>query len=608
MTTSNDKQPFVTGEGLLAKWLQNAFVKAFGDAVADVKLDVHYSTNPAFGDFQCNDAMGLARRLHMAPRAIATKIVENLNKDKAPVDVSIAGPGFINLTVRPEWILGQLAHFDELPDVGRGRALVIDYSSPNVAKSMHIGHIRSTVIGAALDNIFRALGYKVIADNHIGDWGTQFGIIIHGYRAFVDKEALAADPVPELERIYKTSYAKTKVDPEWLDACRMETVKLQQGDPENRALWQEFIRLSRDTFDTIYKRLGIHFDTTRGESYYQDRLPGVVDFLQKSGYAHESNGAIVVDIRDLDPEAAEQSRKAVAAALAKGDRESAEREGGRWICIVRKEDGGFNYNTTDIATVKVRMEDYDPAKMVYVTDDRQIPHFQQFFCICKKLGVAPEGVDLVHVPFGTITDADGHPFSTRNGGLLKLKDLLDEAASRSLAIVHEKNPTLPEDEARNLAEQIGIGAVKYSDLAMDPITTIRFSWDSVLSLQGNSGPYLQYAHARICSVLDKFRAAFPDADIENAPIVITDPVEKQLALQILRLPGTLFRAAENYKPNILADYLYSLSQIYSSFYQRFPILKAEPGVRESRARLCELVAKRLRKGLALLGIAAPERI
>ena len=394
-----------------------------------------------------------------------------------------------------------------------------------------------------------------------------------------------------------------------MDACRAETVKLQQGDPENRALWQDFIRMSRHTFDEIYERLGISFETTRGESYYQPQLAAMVERLERAGLAHESRGAVVVDLRDLDPAFAEQSRKAVEAALAKNDAESAAREDGKWICIVRKEDGGFNYNTTDLATMETREKDYHPARIVIITDDRQIPHFQQLFAITEKLGLVSPGTDLVHVAFGTITDENGHPFSTRSGGMPKLKELLDEAASRALAIVREKNPDLPEADARALAETIGIGAVKYSDLAMDPITTIRFSWDAVLSLQGNSGPYLQYAHARIRSLLAKYAEAFPGEDWRAAPILLGDPLERALARRILAFPETVVAAGAKCRPNLVADYLFCLAQDYSSFYQKLSVLKAEdPAVRAGRARLCAAVASVLRRGLALLGIRAPERM
>ncbi|MBQ6245618.1 MAG: arginine--tRNA ligase [Kiritimatiellae bacterium] len=568
-----------TGDGDLAAWLQNALEKAFGEAAAGTTLRVNPATDPRFGDFQCNDAMGLAKKLHLPPRAIAQKIVDALDKDNAPATVEIAGPGFINLTVRPEWLEAALASCGTLPDVGKGRKVVIDYSSPNVAKPMHIGHIRSTVIGNALHRLFMAVGYDVVADNHIGDWGTQFGIIIKGYREFLDKEALAKDPVEELQRIYVESYARAKADESWMDACRQETVKLQQGDPDNRALWQEFIRLSQGEFDRVYRRLDVKFDTTRGESYYQDQLAGVVESLEKAGLAKESDGAMIVDLTD----------------------------DGLDVAIVRKRDGGFNYTTTDIATVATRMRDYNPVRMVYVTDERQQLHFKQFFHICRKMGLVPDTCALSHVWFGLMRLPEG-VISTRQGNLIKLETLLDEAESRAKAILDASGKEMTEEQKKSLAADIGVGAIKYADLSHDPQNMIVFTWDRALALEGNSGPYLQYAHARICSLLDKYREAVPGVDPEKAPIVLTDPLEKQLALHLLRYPEAVVRAAEVCKPNVLADYLFALSQLYSSFYQRFNILKSEPAVRDSRAHLCVLVARLLREGLGLLGIRSPERI
>ena len=600
----------------LAALVRERFAAAFPDCPEAASAGrVVPSARPGFGDYQCSDAMQLSRALRLPPRAIAEKVASALPLPDALEKIEVAGPGYLNLTLRPAALAARAAAVadDEerggVPQSGEGRTVVVDYSSPNVAKSMHIGHIRSTVIGAALANVFRALGYRVIADNHIGDWGTQFGIIIKGYREFADMEALARDPVPELERIYKESTARAREDAAWMEACRLETVKLQQGDPENRALWQDFIRMSRHTFDEIYDRLGIVFDTTRGESWYQPQLAGVVDRLVAAGFAHESRGAVVVDVRDLDPALAEQSRKAVEAARAKGDEESAAREDGKWICIVRKEDGGYNYNTTDFATMETRVREYGPAKIVIVTDDRQIPHFQQLFLVSRKLGIVNPETELVHVAFGTITDENGHPFSTRKGGMPKLKELLDEAASRALAIVREKNPDLPQAEAAALAERIGIGAVKYSDMAMDPITTIRFSWDAVLALQGNSGPYLQYAHARIRSLLAKYAATFPgEAAVDAAPSV-SDPLERALARRIVAYPDAVAAVAAKCKPSILAEYLYGLAQDYSAFYQKLPVLKCEDAAtRAGRARLCACVAAVLRRGLGLLGIAAPDRM
>lgn len=581
---------FISSDASLAAWLQAGFEKAFGADAAGTALRVLPATDVNFGDFQCNDAMGLAKKLHQAPRAIATKIVEALDQENAPATVSVAGPGFINLTVKPEWIAAELEKQQGLPNIGDGLKVVIDYSSPNVAKPMHIGHIRSTVIGNALHRIFKALGYDVIADNHIGDWGTQFGIIIKGYREFLDKDALAADPIEELQRIYVKSYAKTKAADDaseaekaeaaaWLDACRMETVKLQQGDKDNRALWQEFIRLSMGEFDRVYNRLDVHFDTTRGESYYQDQLAGVVENLEKTGMAKESDGAMIVDLSD----------------------------DGLDVAIVRKRDGGFNYTTTDIATVATRMRDYNPAQIIYITDERQQLHFKQFFHICRKIGLVPDTCDLSHVWFGLMRLPEG-TISTRQGNLIKLETLLDEAEKRALAIIDASGKDYTDEQKKELAAAIGIGAVKYADLSHDPQNMIVFTWDRALALEGNSGPYLQYAHARICSLLAKFRDAVPGADPAKAKLILADPVEKQLALQILRFQDAVVRAAQTCKPNALADYLFALSQTYSSFYQRFPILKAEPALRDSRARLCSLVENRLKEGLGLLGIVAPERI
>lgn len=578
------------GTEQLELWLEKGLAKAFGGAAEGASLKIQPATDPSFGDFQCNGAMGLAKQLRKPPRAIAEAIVAALDADGAPARASVAGPGFINLSVDPAWIAGELARSSALPQVGAGKTIVIDYSSPNVAKPMHIGHIRSTVIGNALHRIFKALGYNVVADNHIGDWGTQFGIIIKGYREFLDKEALARDPIEELQRIYVESYGRTKAPEDasdeekaraaaWLDGCRRETVRLQQGDPANRALWEEFIRLSLGEFDKVYGRLGVKFDTVRGESYYQDQLAGVVETLEKAGLATESDGATIVDLT--------------------GD--------GLDVAIVRKRDGGFNYTTTDIATVATRIRDYSPDEIVYVTDERQQLHFRQFFHICRKIGLVPDGCALRHVWFGLMRLPEG-VISTRQGNLIKLETLLDEAEARARAIIDASGKEMPDGEKARLAAQIGIGAIKYADLSHDPQTMIVFTWDKALALDGNSGPYLQYAHARICSLLDKYRAAVPGADPAAAGLVLDEPAERQLALHLLKFQAAVVRAAESCRPNILADYLYTLSQCYSSFYQRFPILKAEAVLRDSRARLCLLTAETLRRGLGLLGIEAPERI
>ena len=546
--------------------VQKAFQAAFpGEDFSFVR--VLPATDAKFGDFQCNDALKLAKRLKLPPRAIAEKVAALI-----PVQVEVAGPGFLNLTVTPEWLGSRLAALEADANLGiarqgEGKTVVIDYSSPNAAKQMHIGHIRSTVIGSAIDRIFRALGYRVVADNHLGDWGTQFGILIKGYRECLTEEERENLSVANLEKCYVLSAARAKESEEWKTACREELVRLQQGDEGNMALWKRFIDISIGEFERMYRKLGVKFDTYRGESYYNATMPGVVDRLIGLGLAKESEGALIVDLNDE----------------------------GLGVAIVRKSDGGYNYTTSDLACVKSRVEEYAPERIIYVTDDRQQLHFKQFFNIAAKMGYT--GVKLVHVPFGLMS-YQGKAISTREGNLIKLDDLLSEAVRRCLATLEERG-----NASEKLAEEIGYGAVKYADLSHDPATAIDFNWDKALALDGNSGPYLQYAYARVCSLLDK--AGTLD---ESAGFAVENPSEKQLALQLLKFPSAVSRAAETYKPSVLADFLYQTCQLYSSFYQNSPILKSEAQVRNSRLRLCRLFGRVLCKGLDLLGIAAPSHI
>ena len=509
----------------ITEWLQDGFAKAFPE-VEIPEIKVVPATDPKFGDYQCNDALKIAKKAGFRnPREAAQKVVECLSPE---YQVEVAGPGFLNITITPEWLAKALsaleadAHVGIAP-IGAGRRVVIDYSSPNAAKQMHIGHIRSTVIGNAIDRIFRALGYEVIADNHLGDWGTQFGILIKGYR-----ECLTQEERDTLS-VATESSSRAKTDEAWKTACREELVKLQQGDPDDVELWKKFIEISINEFNRMYAKLGVKFDTWRGESFYRDRMAPVVERLVQMGLAEESEGALIVKF---------------------------EAEG-LPVAIVRKSDGGFNYTTSDIACVESRIRDYDPAEIIYVTDDRQILHFKQFFIICAKMGMKAK---LVHVPFGLMS-YQGKAISTREGNL-------------------------------------------YADLSHDPGTAIDFNWDKALALEGNSGPYLQYAHARVCSLMEK--AGNPD--VAAFAFNVASPSEKLLALQLLKFGDTVRKAAENYKPSLLADYLFQTSQIYSSFYQQNPILKSEPAVRDARLKLCALFGKVLAKGLDLLGIAAPKRI
>jgi len=586
----------------LSDIVKAAFEKAFpGEDFTGVR--VVPATDPKFGDYQCNDALKFAKKFHTNPREVGAKVAEALKGESIFEKIEIAGPGFLNLTVSAAWLagrLGELAGSAQLgiPQFGAGKRVVIDYSSPNAAKQMHIGHIRSTVIGCAIDRIFRSLGYDVVADNHLGDWGTQFGILIKGYRELLTQEERDNLSVANLEKCYVLSAAKAKEeDGLWKESCKQELVKLQQGDADNLALWKRFIDISIGEFDRMYAKLGVRFDTYRGESFYNEMMPGVVAKLQQMGLAVESDGALVVNLEG-------------------------EKLG---VAIVRKSDGGYNYTTSDLACVESRVGEYDPERIIYVTDARQQLHFKQWFNIARKMGY--DKVQLVHVPFGLMS-YQGKAISTREGNLIRLDELLSEAERRSLAIVESRQDEADRQgrQAENLelARAIGIGAVKYSDLSHDPATDIDFSWDKALALEGNSGPYLQYAYARVCSLLEKggkvegwkggeARAVATSDDGRavsplTAAFAVATPAEKRLALQLLEFPGAVVRAAEAYKPSVLADYLFQTAQLYSSFYQNSPILKSEEAVKNARLALCALFGQVLKRGLNLLGIETPSHI
>ena len=564
---------------LLSDWMRGGFGGAFPETES-AEIAVAETANPEFGDYQCNAAMALGKKLKLSPRRVAETAVEHAGGHEAVERTEVAGPGFINIYLSDEWMcrrLEALAESDRLgvPLPGEGRTVVMDYGSPNMTKPLHIGHLRSPNIGSALDRMHRLLGYRVIADNHLGDWGTQFGITMVGYREFGDEEAMKTRALEELERVYVKSYERCRSDDAWLQRCREELVKLQKGDAENRALWQEFMELSREELDRIYGRLGVSFDIVRGESHYNDMLESTVALLEERGLAKESEGATVVFLEEEKLP----------------------------VCLVRKSDGGFNYATTDIATVLSRSEEFKPDCILYVTDERQQLHFKQFFAVCRRLGCE---VDLRHVWFGLMRLPEG-TFSTREGTVIRLEEVLDEAEERALAIVRESSPDMPEAEQKEVARAVGIGAVKYADLSQNPQSLVTFTWDKALALDGNSGPYLQYAYARIASVRDKYCERF-DKDPDECPLTISEPVERVLMLKLGRFGDVVARAAQGCKPNVLTDYMYDLAQTYSSFYQNVPFLKAEEGLRESRVRLCGIVARVLGKSLELIGIETLERI
>lgn len=567
----------------LTEWVMEAWQKVDPALASQAESagPVVPAANPQFGDYQYNGVIGVAKRAGRNPRVLAQALLEALPLPDVVEQAEAAGPGFLNFRLRNRALAdGVVALATEprcgTPLVGDGRTVVMDYSSPNIAKPMHIGHIRSTVIGDALDRIHRFLGYRVISDNHLGDWGTQFGLLILGYRHFVDARALEEDPIEELERIYVKSYERAQSDPDWMEAARRELVKLQQGDPENRALWERFVALSLEEFDRLYRRLGVSFDLVRGESFYRDRLADVVEELVRRGMARESEGAWVVFLEEekLPP------------------------------CLVRKRDGGFNYATTDIATLLSRDEEFHPDKIIYVTDERQQLHFRQIFAIGRRLGIQAE---LIHVWFGLMRLPEG-TFSTRQGNVIKLERLLDEAERRALELVRQASPDMSPERQREVAQAVGIGAVRYADLSQNPQTLVTFTWEKALNLNGNSAPYLQYAYARIMSVLDKYRERFPEGRFEEAPIRLDEPAERDVALRLVRFPEAVLAAARAYRPNLLADALFALAQSFSTLYQTIPFLPAPPEQRDSRVRLAAATARVLREGLRLLGIETPERI
>ncbi len=555
--------------------------------------------DPKFGDYQSNALMALAKERKMNPRQLATDTLAQLDVSDVCEQVEIAGAGFLNFRVKASAIgtvVTAAARGEHLffAKAQQPRTIVIDFSSPNVAKPMHVGHIRSTGIGDALQRILRLLGHRVISDNHIGDWGTQFGKLLLGWKQLLDRAALDLDPIAELERLYKVINAECDANPARLEEAKQELVKLQAGDAENTAIWQEMIRLSQVQFDAIYGRLGTKFDHALGESFYNPWLGEVVADLLQRGIAWESEGAVgVFSDGKLPP---------------KQDPFLVNRDGD-WVAdpaLVRKSDGGFNYTTTDLATVDYRIKNWSPDEIVYVVDDRQAGHFRKLFlAFARWQPEAAQRVKLVHVGFGKILGDDGKPFKTRSGDTVKLAELLDEAEERALKVVTEKNPDLAEDARREIARVVGLGSVKYADLLPNRQSDYVFSWDKMLALQGNTAPYLQYAYTRIQSIFRK-AGEVPLADIQQ--VALNAPEELALAKHLLNFGLTLEAVAEDYRPNLLCNYLYELAGYFASFYEACNVLKSEGEARATRLTLCAVTAQVLQQGLAVLGIEVPEQM
>jgi arginyl-tRNA synthetase len=552
------------------------------DAAAPEVLRVVPTANPQFGDYQWNGALPLAKILKTNPRALATQILEKLDVSQISQTPEIAGPGFINFRLKREFLentIQEVARDERLgvPLREYSRSIVVDFSGPNVAKPMHVGHIRSTVIGDAIARLLTFSGARVIRDNHIGDWGTQFGKMIVGWKRHRNDENLERDPIAEMERLYKLVNEQSENDEEVANEARLETAKLQNGDAENHAIWEKLRELSQAQFDKIYSLLNVSFDEVLGESFYNDRLQNVVDELLQKNIAEKSEGAIII-------------RFAAPPAIA--DK----------VLVIRKSDGASTYGTTDLATIQYREERWQPDEVVYVVDARQSNHFLQVFETNKRAEFSDAA--LKHVSFGTILGEDHRPIKTRSGEPIKLIDLLEEAQKRALEIAREKSSELSEGQLQNVARVIGIGAVKYADLSQNRTSDYVFSWDKMLALQGNTAPYLQYAYVRI-------RAIFRKAGIENLPeskIVLEHDAEIELAKWLLRFPLAIETALSDYRLNALTDYLFELAQKYNAFYENCPVLQSELSLRESRLMLAKLTGDVLQKGLNLLGIETIEQM
>lgn len=580
--------------------LQQAVQNVLPDAeVADVL--VRPCPDPKFGDYQSNALMSLAKARKLNPRQLAGDVLARLDVSAWCEKVEIAGAGFLNFHLKPAALIEALqsaAHGEHLffEQSNQPRTVVVDFSSPNVAKQMHVGHIRSTGIGDALQRLLRLLGHRVVTDNHIGDWGTQFGKLLLGWQQVLDRPALERDAIAELERLYKLVNAECDAQPARLEAARQELVKLQGGDAENTAIWREMIRLSQVQFDAIYGRLGVKFDHGLGESFYNPQLGAVVNDLLRRGIARESEGAVgVFSDGSLPP---------------KEDPFLVNRDG-EWVAdpaLVRKSDGGFNYTTTDLATIDYRLKTWSPDEIVYVVDDRQSGHFKKLFAaFARWQPAAAKQVKLIHVGFGKILGEDGKPFKTRSGDTVRLGDLLDEAEARAFKIVTDKSPDLAETQRREIARVIGLGAVKYADLLPNRQSDYVFSWDKMLALSGNTAPYLQYAYARIRSI---FRKGGENLELgtRNSELILAAPQELALAKHLLNFGLVLEAAAAESRPNFICNYLYELAGRFTSFYENCPVLKAEPAERASRLVLCDLTARVLRQGLEVLGIETLEQM
>jgi len=545
--------------------------------------NVQPSLRPEFGDYQANGVMTAAKIRRMNPRALAQEVVARLDLTGIASNIEVAGPGFINIVIAPDYLsqrlMAALGRADlAVPPAGKQR-VVVDYSSPNLAKEMHVGHLRSTIIGDSLARVLRFVGYEVIPQNHVGDWGTQFGMLT----AYMVDSELSGEvdiALADLEAFYKRSKQRFDEDPAFADRSREYVVKLQSGEPRVRQLWKRFLEVSMNHCEDIYRALGVDLSRAdvHGESAYNEDLDVVVTDLKTRGIAVTSEGAQVVFLNEYK-----------------------NKEGEPAAFIIQKRDGGYLYPTSDLAAIRYRVGTLKADRILYVVDARQSLHFQQLFAVARQAGYAPETVFLEHIEFGAVLGTDGKPFKTRGGDTVKLADLLAEAVRRALVLVTEKNSELPEAARILIARAVGIGAVKYADLSKNRKSDYVFDWNSMLSFDGNTAPYLQYAYTRIRSL---FRRAGDWS--ASAPIAVTEVAERHLAVQLVRFADAVHAVARDSMPHYLGSYLYDLATLFMRFYEECPVLKSEGVSRASRLQLCSLTADTLRTGLGLLGIEVLE--
>ncbi|EAA9690851.1 arginine--tRNA ligase [Salmonella enterica] len=574
-------------QALLSEKVSQAMIAA--GAPADCEPQVRQSAKVQFGDYQANGMMAVAKKLGMAPRQLAEQVLTHLDLSGIASKVEIAGPGFINIFLDPAFLAEQVQQALASDRLGVSQparqTIVVDYSAPNVAKEMHVGHLRSTIIGDAAVRTLEFLGHHVIRANHVGDWGTQFGMLI----AWLEKqqqENAGEMALADLEGFYRDAKKHYDEDEGFAERARNYVVKLQSGDAYFRKMWRKLVDITMTQNQITYDRLNVTLtrDDVMGESLYNPMLPGIVADLKAKGLAVESEGATVVFLDEFK-----------------------NKEGDPMGVIIQKKDGGYLYTTTDIACAKYRYETLHADRVLYYIDSRQHQHLMQAWTIVRKAGYVPDSVPLEHHMFGMMLGKDGKPFKTRAGGTVKLADLLDEALERARRLVAEKNPDMPADELEKLANAVGIGAVKYADLSKNRTTDYIFDWDNMLAFEGNTAPYMQYAYTRVLSVFRK--ADIDEQALARAPVIISEDREAQLAARLLQFEETLTVVAREGTPHVMCAYLYDVAGLFSGFYEHCPILSAEnDAVRNSRLKLAQLTAKTLKLGLDTLGIETVERM